>query len=67
MRLVFGGQSKVCTIIFQEILKLYPKDEELHKYYWMGVEDASKMRPYQHFKKVKFKCAYEEGQKNGTY
>lgn len=67
MRLVFGAQSKVCTIVFQEILKMYSDDEELQKYYWMGVEDASKIQPYRHFDKRKRRFAYEEGRKNGTF
>ena len=67
MRLVFGAQSKVCTIVFQEILKMYSKDEELQKYYYLGVEDSSKINPHKYFTKMKHKCAYEEGRKNGTF
>ena len=67
MRLVFGAKSKVCTIVFQEILKMYEKDEVLQKFYYMGVEDASKMRPHQYFVNIKKKCSYEEGRKNGDF
>ena len=67
LRMVFGGASKVCTVIFQEILKSYEKDDELQEHYYKGVEDASKMMPHIHHTEMKKKCAYEEGKKNGIF
>ena len=67
LRMVFGGGSKVCGVIFDELLKIYHKDEELHKYHENGVRDASKMMPHVHHTDMKKKCAYEEGKKKGIF